>query len=335
MFNGARSSVRRREFISLLVGGAAAWSLAARAQQPAVPVIGVLRAQSSEGIERTLAPFRQGLTETGFVEGRNVALDIRTADNDYSRLPELAADLVRRRVAVIYASGGSVSALAAKAATASIPIVFGMGDDPVRSGVVASLNRPGGNVTGSAFLSTELGPKRLGLIRELVPAAARYAALVNPDNPATDSIVANLRAAAAALGKPIEVFTARNAREIDLAFADIVRSGADALVVGGSSLFPNRRVQIATLAAHHRLPAIYYDRETVEVGGLMSYGANIQESNRQAGIYVGRILKGEKPADLPVIQSVKFEFVLNLQTARTLGLTVPTTLLAQADEVIE
>src|SRR5262245_1906320 len=324
----------RREFITLL-GGATGWPLSARAQQPAMPVIGVLRAVSNEGMEREMAPFRKGLADTGFVEGRNVAMEIRSADNDYTRLPELAADLVRRRVAVIYASGGSVSALAAKAATANIPIVFGMGDDPVRSGVVASLNRPGGNVTGYAFLSTELGPKRLGLLKELVPAAVRYAGLVNPNNPATESITADLRASAAVIGKQIEFFTARNVREIDIAFADIVRSGADALVVGGSSLFPNRSVQIATLAAHHRLPAMYYDRKIVEVGGLMSYGANISDASRQGGIYVGRILKGEKPADLPVIQAVKFEFVINLQTARTLGLTVPTTLLAQADEVLE
>jgi putative ABC transport system substrate-binding protein len=329
------SSMRRRSFLTLLGGAAAAWPLAARAQQPAMPVIGVLRAQSSWGMERPMAAFRRGLIETGFFEGRNVAMEIRAADNDYNRLPELATDLVRRRVAVIYSSGGSVSALAAKAATASIPIVFGMGDDPVRSGVVASLNRPGGNMTGYVFLTTELGPKRLGLLKELVPAAVRYAALVNPNNPATESITAELRAAAVVIGKKIEVFTARNVREIDAAFADIVRSGADALVVGGSSLFPNRSVQIATLAAHHRLPAIYYDRQTVEVGGLMSYGANIADASRQGGIYVGRILKGEKPADLPVIQTVKFEFVINLQTARTLGIEVPPTLLALADEVIE
>ena len=327
--------MKRREFIAGLCGTAAALPLVAHAQPPAMPVIGVLRAQSSDSLDRTVVPFRKGLGETGFVEGRNVAMEIRTADNDYSRLPELAADLVRRRVAVIYASGGSVSALAAKAATASIPIVFSIGDDPVRSGLVASLNRPGGNVTGTAFLTTELGPKRLGLLKELVPGAARYAALVNPDNPATVSITAELRAAANMVGREIEVFTARNAREIDAAFVDIAQRGAGALVVGASVLFPNRSVQIATLAAHHRLPAIYYDRQTVEVGGLMSYGANIMDATRQSGIYAGRILKGDKPADLPVIQTVKFEFVINLQTARTLGLTVPPTLLAQADEVIE
>jgi putative ABC transport system substrate-binding protein len=327
--------MRRREFIAGLGGVAAAWPRAARAQQPAVPVIGHLRAQSPASIERALVPFRKGLSEAGFVEGRNVAIESRVADNDYSRLPELAADLVRRRVAVIYADGGAVSALAAKAATASIPIVFTLGADPVASGLVASLSRPGGNITGNAFLSTELGPKRLGLLKELVPGAMRYAALVNPGNPATESVTAELRAAAAAIGKQIEFFTASNVREIDTAFAEFVRSGADALVVGGSSLFPSRSVQLATLAAHHRLPAIYYDRQTVEVGGLMSYGPNIPDAARQAGIYAGRILKGEKPADLPVIQMDKFEFVLNLQTARTLGLTVPPTLLSIADEVIE
>lgn len=327
--------MRRRDFIVGLGGAAVGLPHAARARQSAVPVIGHLRAQSSETIERTLGAFRRGLSEVGFVEGRNVAVEIRSANNDYSRLPELASDLVRRRVAVIHASGGVVSALAAKAATNSIPIVFGMGDDPVAAGVVASFNRPGGNITGIAFLSTELGPKRLGLMKELVPAAERYAALVNPANPATRSIVADLRAAAAAIGKRIDFFMATNAQEIDAAFAKVVSSGADALVVGGSSLFPVRSVQIATLAAHNRLPAIYYDRATVEVGGLMSYGANISDATRQAGIYAGRILKGENPADLPVVQATKFEFVVNLQTARTLGLTVPPSLLAQADEVIE
>jgi putative tryptophan/tyrosine transport system substrate-binding protein len=319
--------MRRRGFITL-IGGATVWPLGARAQQRAVPVIGYLRASSSETIERSPTAFRKGLSETGFVEGRNVAFEYRAADNDYRRLPELAADLVRRRVAVIYASGGTVSARAAKAETTTIPIVFSIGDDPVALGLVASLNRPGGNVTGVAFLSTELGPKRLGLLKELVPGAARYAALVNPNAPATEAMTADLRAAAAAIGKEIEFFTASNIREIDAAFADLVRSGANALVVGGSSLFPDRSVQLATLAAHHRLPAIYYERRTVEVGGLMSYGANILDAIRQAGVYAGRILKGEKPADLPVSQAVKFEFVINLQTARTLGLTVPPGLLS-------
>ena len=325
--------MKRREFITLL-GGTAVWPLAAHAQQ-AMPVIGLLRAQTAERSERAMPAFRKGLSESGFTEGRNVIFEPREADDDYDRLPELAADLVRRRVNVIYASGGVVSALAAKAATTAIPIVFAMGDDPIASGLVASLSRPGGNVTGVTFLSTELGPKRLGLLKELVPAASRYAALVNPRNPATESIVANLRAAAAAIGKKIDVFTASNGPEIDTAFSQIVQGGAEALVVGGSSLFRSRSVQIAILAAHHRLPAIYYDRQTVEAGGLMSYGANILDSAHQAAAYVGRILKGENPSELPVMQVTKFEFVINLQTARTLGIEVPPTLIAQADMVIE
>ena len=328
--------MRRREFITLL-GGAAACPLAARAQQPAMPVVGILRAQSSSSdvLERTVTPLRRGLSEAGFVEGRNVAFEIRSADNDYSRLPELAADLVRRRVTVIYTAGGEVSALAAKASTTIIPIVFTMGGDPIASGIVASLNRPGGNITGVAFLTTELGPKRLGLLKELAPAATRYAALVNPANPATSVITADLRTAAASIGKQIEFFMASSIREIDTAFAELVRNGAEALIVGGSSLFPGRAVQLATLAAHHRLPAIYYERQTVVVGGLMSYGANISEATRLGGIYVGRVLNGEKPANLPIMQSTKFEFVINLQTARTLGLTIPPGVLALADDVIE
>jgi len=236
---------------------------------------------------------------------------------------------------LIYASGGSVSALAAKAATKDIPIVFTMGDDPVATGLVTSLNRPSGNVTGIAFLSSELGPKRLGLLKELVPGAMRYAALVNPNSPANQTITADLRSAAAAIGKRIEIFAATNLREIDRAFADIAQSGTEALVVGGSPLFPSRAVQIATLATHYRLPAIYYDRQIVDVGGLMSYGANIMEAIHQTGIYAGRILKGEKPADLPILQMANFEFVINLQTARTLGIQIPPTLLALADKVIE
>jgi putative ABC transport system substrate-binding protein len=324
--------MRRREFVTLLGGAAAAWPRSARAQQP---VIGYLQAGSPQGNETISAEFRKGLSETGYVEGRNVTIDFRAANNQVDKLPELAADLVRRRVAVILASGGAAPARAAKAATASIPIVFYGGDDPVATGLVASLSRPGGNVTGIAFLSAELGPKRLGLLKELVPGAASYAVLVNPGNPATGSIVAELRAAAATIGKQIEFFSASSNREIDAAFVELVRGGADALVIGSSVLFANRRAQLATLAAHHRLPAIYYDRRATEVGGLMSYGASIADAARQAGVYTGRILKGEKPADLPVMQAVKFEFVINLQTARTLGIEVPPGLLAIADEVIE
>jgi putative ABC transport system substrate-binding protein len=328
------SGIWRREFLSAL-GGAATWPLAARAQQPAMPVIGLLHAVSNERQEPNRVVFRRGLSEYGFVEGHNLAIEYRYANNDYNRLPELAADLVRRQVAVILALGGSVVTRAAKTATTNIPIVFVQGQDPVAMGLVASLNRPGGNITGITFLSAELGPKRLGLLKELVPMASRYALLVNPNDQATDLVVADLRAAAASIGREIEVFAAGSIREIDSAFVELVRKGADALVVGANSLLATRRVQIATLAAIHRLPAMYYTRESVEVGGLMSYGADIPNAIYQGGTYVGRILKGAKPADLPIIQAAKFEFVLNLQTARSLGLTVPPSLLALADEVIE
>jgi putative tryptophan/tyrosine transport system substrate-binding protein len=247
----------------------------------------------------------------------------------------LAADLVRQRVAVIYARGAVESPLAAKAATDSIPIVFTVGADPVETGLVASLNRPGGNVTGIAFQTTEMGSKRLGLLSELVPTAKHYALLVQPDAQDTKSVVAGLSTAAASIGRHIEVFNASRIDEIDTAFADLVLKGADALIVGGSSMLSSRGSQLAILAAYYHLPTIYYIRQTVEIGGLMSYGADIQEVQRQAGIYVGRILKGEKPADMPVMQPTRFEFVINLQTARTLGITVPPTLLAIADEVIQ
>jgi putative tryptophan/tyrosine transport system substrate-binding protein len=327
-------TLRRRDFITLL-GGAAAWPLVARAQQGRRPVVGYLHAVTPEGQEANVAALRKGLGEHGLVEGRNLAIEYRFANNDYNRMPELAANLVHGDVAVILALGGAVTTRAAKAATTKTPIVFVQGQDPVAMGLVASLNRPGGNVTGIAFLASELGPKRLGLLRELVPAASHYALLVNPNDPATESIVAGLRTAAGAIGREIEVFSAGSIREIDSAFAGLVRKGCDALVVGNNSLLATRRVQIATLAAIHRLPAIYYTRASVEVGGLMSYGADISDAVYQSATYVARILKGEQPADLPVMQSAKFEFVLNLQTARSLGLDVPPTLLALADEVIE
>jgi len=326
--------IARRQF-TFLSGAAAAWPLAATAQQQVVPVVGFLHNVSADTQEGTVAAFRRGLSEIGFIEGRNIAIEFRFANNDYNRLPELAADLVRRRVAVIAAMGGAVSTRAAKAATANIPIVFVQGEDPVAMGIVASMNRPSGNATGVSFMSTELGPKRLGLLKELVPKAMLYAVLVNPDSPTTHFIVADLRAAAASIARQIEVFTANSILEIDTAFAELVRRGADALVVGGSALFASRGTQLATLAALHRLPAVYYSRRAVEVGGLMSYGANIQDAVRQGGMYAGRILKGEKPADLPVLQPTKFEFVINLQTARSFGIEVPATLLALADEVIE
>ena len=327
--------MQRRDFITLLGGAAAAWPLAARAQQGRMPVVGYLHSVSPATQDANVAALRRGLGEQGLVEGPNYAIEYRFANNDYNRLPELAADLVRREVAVILALGGAFVTQAAKAATTKIPIVFVEAQDPVATGAVASLNRPGGNVTGIAFLAAELGPKRLGLLKELVPAASHYALLVNPNDPATESIVAGLRMAAGSIGREIEVFAAGSAREIDQAFAELVRKGSDALVVGANSLLANRGVQIATLAAIHRLPAIYYTRANVEVGGLMSYGANIPDAVHQGAAYVARILKGEKPADLPVIQSAKFEFVLNLQTARSLGLDVPPTMLTLADEVID
>ena len=331
--NELRDSPTRREFLTLLGGAAAAWPIAARAQQQTVPVVGYLSAQTEA--ETSLASFRKGLSEAGFIVGRNVRIEFRAANNDYSRLAEFAADLVRSRVDAIYASGGLVAALAAKAATTNTPIVFAMGDDPITSGLVPSLNRPGANVTGIAFLTYELGPKRLELLKEVVPKATHYALLVNPDAPNTKSFVAELSAAADSIGRHIEVFEAGNVNEIDAAFAELVRQGADAVIVGSNSLLNGRRVQLAILASHYRLPAIYYDRRAVEVGGLMSYGADIDDAVRQAGIYLGRTLKVEKAADLPVMQATKFAFAINLPTARTLGLTVPPALLAIADEVIE
>jgi putative ABC transport system substrate-binding protein len=315
--------MRRRRFLAVLGGAAASWPLTTRAQQSRIPVVGYLHAVSPEGQQPDLAAFRKALAARGFVEGRNVAVEYRYAHNDYDRLPGLVAELVRRQVAVILALGGAVVTQTAKNATANIPIVFVQGDDPVASGLVPSLSRPGGNVTGIAFLSTELGPKRLELLKELVPAATRYALLVNPLSPTTDLMIADMRAAAAAIGRKIEVFDARTVRDIDLAFAALVREGCDALVVGSSSLFATRGVQLATLAALNRLPTMYYTRASVEVGGLMSYGADIPDAVYQGSSYVGRILQGEKPADLPIVQSAKFEFVLNLQTARSFGLDVP------------
>jgi putative tryptophan/tyrosine transport system substrate-binding protein len=282
-----------------------------------------------------VAAFRKGLSETGFVEGRNVAIEYRWAHDDFARLPELAADLVRRRVAVIAAPGSSPGGLAAKAATTTIPIVFSTGVDPVQAGLVASFNRPGGNVTGILSMSLELGPKRLGLLHELLPGAARFAMLIDPTSPNAESEVTDLQAAAATIGRQIEVFYAGTNRDIDTAFASLVQKRSDALWVAPNTLFINRRVQIVTLAARHAVPAAYPDRQITEVGGLMSYGSSQADIHRQVGIYTGRILKGEKPADLPVMQPTRFEFVINLQTARTLGIEVPPTLLALADEVIE
>ena len=327
--------MRRREFLGFVGGAAMACPVVARAQQPSVPVVGVLSVASLAGQETATAAFLKGLGETGYVEGHNVAIEFRWANNQLDRLPELAADLVSRRVAVIFATGGAASARAAKAATTSIPVVFANGQDPVALGLVESINRPSGNLTGVTFMASELGPKRLGLLNELVPGAARYGVLADLNAPQTDSIVAELRTAAASIGRQIEVFGASTNSEIDTAFAELVRKGTDALVVGSSVLFNIRRVQVVTLAAIHRLPTIYYDRNSVEVGGLMSYGASIADAMRQGGVYVGRVLKGEKPGVLPVIQAGKFEFVINLQTAKSLRIAVPASMLARADEVIE
>jgi ABC-type uncharacterized transport system substrate-binding protein len=326
--------MERREFITLLGGVAAAWPIAAKAQQPAMPAVGYLDAGLPEADAYVVAAFRKGLSEAGYAEGRNIAIEFRFAHNEVDRLPELAADLVRRRVAVI-ATRGLLAPLAAKAATATIPIVFGTGADPVQTGLVASFNRPGGNVTGMNFMNVELGAKRVGLLHELLPGAARFAMLLDPTSPAAATHITVGRTAAAAIGRQIEFLNASTNREIDTAFANLVQKRADALLVGPYPLFSNRRVQIVTLAARHAVPAIYSAREYAEAGGLMSYGSSQTDEYRQVGLYTGRILKGEKPADLPVMRPTKFEFVINLQTARLLGIEVPPTLLAIADEVIE
>jgi putative tryptophan/tyrosine transport system substrate-binding protein len=326
--------MRRRQFISLLGGVAAAWPLVARAQQPAMPVIGFLSGTSPETAR--LRAFRQGLKDAGFIEGENVAVEYRWADDQNDRLPVLATELVQRRVAVIAAIGGIPSAVAAKAATTSIPIVFLVGVDPVRLGLVASLARPGGNLTGINLLNTELAAKRLEILRELVPGAIRIAVLVDPTNaPGTDSTLRDLGAAARAMALQIQVLNASTSLELDAAFATLVSERSDALCVGSTAFLFDRRVQLAQLAARHAVPAIYQDRHHAEVGGLMSYGASLGDAYRHVGVYTGRILKGAKPADLPVVQSTKFELVINAPTARMLGLTVPDKLLATADEVIE
>jgi putative ABC transport system substrate-binding protein len=327
--------IRRREVITALGGAAAAWPLAAWAQQTAMPVIGFLYSASPDPVADRLRIFRQGLKDTGYVEGENVAIEYRWARGHNDRLPELAADLVRRRVAVITAVN-SASALAAKAAAATIPIVFSINEDPVRLGLVGSLARPGGNLTGINFLAGELQAKRLELLRELVPGVVRVAVLVNPTNPTNaERTVRDVEAAARVLGLQIQVLNASSSREIDAAFATLGRERPDALFVGGDGFFASRRVQIAVLAAQRWIPATYSQREYAEAGGLMSYGTNQEDAWRELGVYVGRILKGATPADMPVVQATKFELVINHQTARSLGLSVPPSLLAIADEVIE
>jgi putative ABC transport system substrate-binding protein len=326
--------MKRRTFITL-VGGAAAWPLAARAQQPTMPVIGLLDPRSPAAMADRLRAFRLGLKDVGYVEGENVTIIYRFAEDQYDRLPELAAELVRRRVTVIAASA-TVAGPAAKAATTTIPIAFIAAEDPVRLGLVASLARPGGNLTGINFFSSELTTKRLDLLRELLPRAARVAVLVNPaDATNTASTLRDVEAATRAIGLQVQVLNASTSREINAAFEDVGRDRPDALFVGGNPFLTARRIQVVQLAAFHRLPAVYGNREFVEVGGLMSYGTNVMDAYRQLGIYAGRILKGAKPADLPVIQSSKFDLVVNAETARMLGLEVPPMLLARADEVIE
>jgi putative tryptophan/tyrosine transport system substrate-binding protein len=325
----------RREFITLLGGAAAAWPLAAGAQQTTMPVIGYLSSQSADTQTDLLRGFRQGLREIGYIEGENVAVNYRWADNEADRLPALAAELVRRQVAVIAASGGPASESAAKATT-TIPIVFMVAEDPVRLGLVGSLARPGGNLTGVNFFSAELAAKRLEVLRELVPNATRVALLLNPaEATIAASNLRDMQTAARDMRLQIQVFNASTSGELDAAFATIARDRPDALVISSGAFFTGRRVQLAHLATHHRIPAIHGSRLYAEVGGLISYGTSVSDSHREAGVYVGRILKGAKPADLPVVQSSKFELVINAHTAKLLGLTVPPTLLSTADEVIE
>jgi putative ABC transport system substrate-binding protein len=329
-----RICLRRREFIAVL-GGAAAWPLAARAQRPLMPVIGFLHSESWEARRNEVAAFMKGLAETGYIEGRNAAIEYRWAQSQYDQLPALAADLVRRRVAVIFA-GSSAAARAAKAATTTIPIVFEFGLDPVALGLVSSLNRPGGNVTGVTSLSSQLTPKRLELLREIVPGATSFALLVNPtDAAATESTLRDAQAAARTLGLQLHVLRASTEPDLDMAFATFVQLRAGALVVGNDSFFLSRSEKLAALSMRHSVPAIHQTREFVVAGGLMSYTGDVLEAYRLDGVYVGRILKGEKPVDLPVQQGTKVELIINFKTAKTLGITVPLTLRGRADEVIE
>jgi putative tryptophan/tyrosine transport system substrate-binding protein len=327
--------MRRRDFITVLGPIAAAWPLAAPAQPPATPVVGFLGVTSA-GSQLYLVAFRQGLSETGYVEGQSVVIEYRWAEDQYNRLPELVADLIRHHVNVIATMFATPAAQAAKATTTTIQIVFSIGDDPVKHGLVASLSRPGGNATGINFFSSEVTAKRLGLLHELLPKAARIGVLVNPTNvEITERTVKDVNAAADPLGLQIEVLNASNGNEIDAAFTTLVSRRADGLLVGAGAFFVSRRVQIAILAARHMVPAIYTIGDYAEAGGLISYGTDVADSLRQQGVYVGQILKGTKPTDLPVVQSTKFKLVINLRTAKALGLEVPPTLLSRADEVIE
>ena len=327
--------MRRREFITLLGGGVAAWPLAARAQQPTMPLVGYLGGLSRDTFAPRLAAFHKGLSERGYVEGRNVEIEYRWANGQYDRLPELAADLVRRHVAVIAAMGGDAPAFAAKAASTTIPIVFAVTADPVKAGLVSSLNRPGGNITGVNFLLNTIAAKLFEVLNETVPKATTIGFLVNPSGPEAESAVSEVRLAAQVFGQQLLVVKATSEYEIDAAFATLAQQRVGALLVGNDVFFYSRREQIVALAARHGMPAIYNVREFVQAGGLMSYGTSVDDAQRQAGVYVGRILQGSKPGDLPIQQAVKVELALNLKTAKALGLDVPPSLLATADEVIE
>ena len=327
--------IGRRQFLSALSAATAAWPLVAQAQQPAMPVIGFLSGLSAAAVARPLAAFHQGLKETGYVEGQNVAIEYRWAEGQYDRLPALAADLVHRTAAVIVSLGADPAALTAKGATTTIPIVFLVGGDPVKLGLVASLNRPRGNATGVNFLVSEMTAKRLALLHELVPTAAGLGVLINPKSAVAEAQLSDAQSAARALGEQVVIINASNEGEIDVAFASFTQRKAGGLVIADDPFFNNRRDQIVSLAAHYALPTVYFFREFAASGGLISYGTSLTDAYHQVGVYAGKILGGANPADLPVIQPTKFELVINLKTAKALGLTVPQTLLVAADEVIE